>query len=85
MSLFIFAFILPWQVVFPGVIAGAIYTPTELLCAKPMTAADPLLGEILYYLRFTGLWSLVLVMLVGAQLRTGKWSKATFRRLGVLQ
>lgn len=76
--------IMPWQKLFPGVFIGAIFTPAELqrVCAK---AVDyKLLLTILHYLRFTGFWLLVLLFLIFSQLRSGRWSKATLRRLEVI-
>ncbi len=77
-------FLLPWQRFFPGVVLGAIYTPAELqsACAK---AADYKIGlTILHYLRFTGFWLLVLLLLIFAQLRSARWAKAILRRLEVI-
>lgn len=76
--------IMPWQKLFPGVIFGAMFTPAELqnACAK---AADYNIGlTIGHYLRFTGFWLLVLLFLIFSQLRSGRWSKATLRRLEVI-
>lgn len=79
-SIFAMAFLLPWQCCFSKVVYGAIYMPFELLCRQ---AADSTLETILFYLRFTGLWAIVLLLLIFAQLRSIRWARATLRRLGM--
>ncbi|MHC4085727.1 MAG: hypothetical protein ACYSWZ_04930 [Planctomycetota bacterium] len=77
-------FTMPWQKFFPDVIFGAMFTPAELQ-SKCAEAADYNIGlTILHYLRFTGFWLLVMLLLIFAQLRSGRWSKATLRRLEVI-
>jgi hypothetical protein len=80
-SLFAMAFLLPWQCCFSKVVYGAIYMPFELLCRQ--AAGDSTLEAILFYLRFSGLWAIVLLLLVFAQLRSIRWARATLRRLGM--
>lgn len=84
-SLLALAFLMPWQIFFPGVLLGAIYMPAELLCSCGSPESLPLVGVVLYFLRFCGLWLLVIVLLLSAQNRSRKWSQATLRRLGILQ
>lgn len=83
-SLFAFVLLMPWQLCTAGVVTGAVYTPEELFRPAGLTAEATLLGQIFYYLRFTGLWAVVFVLLVGAQLSSKKWAKATLRRLGIV-
>jgi len=80
-SLFAMAFLLPWQCCLPNVVYGAIYMPAELLCRQG--AADSMLMTILCYLRFTGPWAIVLLLLIFAQFRSIRWARATLRRLGM--
>jgi hypothetical protein len=86
LSLLFVVLILPWQKFFGPMVKGAIYTPAEL--ARWLDwykdPASGLLGMVLYYLRFTGYW--VLVMLVGilSQVRSGRWARATLRRLEII-
>jgi hypothetical protein len=84
-SLFALVLLLPWQLCFPSVIAGVIYTPKELLCSCNASAVPSVVGTIFCYLRFTGLWLIEILLLLFAQLRSMRWSKATLRRLGILQ
>ncbi len=83
-SLLALAFLVPWQTFFPGVLLGAMYMPAELLCSSGCAGTTPF-SEILYFLRFGGLWLLVVVLLFSAQIRSRRWSQATLRRLGILQ
>ena len=83
-SLFAFVLLMPWQLCTGGVVTGAVYTPQELFCPEGLTAKATLFGQIFYYLRFTGLWAIVVVLLIGAQFRSKKWAKATLRRLGIV-
>ncbi len=83
-SLLAFVLLMPWQLCTAGVVTGAVYTPEELFCPAGLTAEATLLGQTFYYLRFTGLWAVVFVLLVAAQLSSKKWSKATLRRLGIV-
>jgi hypothetical protein len=80
-SIFAMAFLLPWQCCFSKVVYGAIYMPFELLCRQAV--ANSTLETILFYLRFTGLWAIVLLLLIFAQLRSIRWARATLRRLGM--
>jgi len=82
-SLFAFVLLMPWQLCTDGVVTGAVYTPEELFSPAGLIAQPTLIGQAFYYLRFTGLWAVVFVLLVGAQFSSKKWAKATLRRLGI--
>lgn len=84
-SLLALIFLVPWQIFFPGVLVGAMYMPAELLCSNGCPDTTSVLSQFLYFLRFGGLWLLVMLLLFSAQLRSRKWSQATLRRLGILQ
>lgn len=83
LSLIMVILLLPWQKFFGSVIMGAIYTPDELTSWR---AADvtSIFETIRYYLRFTGYWLLVVLLLIFSQLRSSRWAKAILRRLEVL-
>ncbi len=85
LSLFALVILLPWQVLLPGVVVGAIYTPRELLCQWHANAQISTFWLTLCYLRFAGLWLLVWIVLIAAQLRSRKWTRATLRRLGLVR
>jgi len=83
LSLVMVVLLLPWQLLFGGVVAGAIYTPEGLInSCTAMTGG--IFTTILFYLRFTGYWVLVMLLLIFSQIRSGRWTKATLRRLEVI-
>lgn len=84
-SLFALVLLLPWQLCFPSVIAGVMYTPKELLCSCNASSTPTIVAIIFSYLRFTGMWLIEMILLLFAQLRSMRWAKATLRRLGILQ
>jgi hypothetical protein len=84
LSLVVFVLLLPWQLVFAPVIAGVMYTPQELLSACTAAGTAGPFGKVFYYLRFTGYWLVVLLLLLSAQLRSARWAKAILRRLEVM-
>jgi hypothetical protein len=84
LSLFGLVLLLPWQEFFGDVVAGAIYTPQELLCAVAPTAEDSVVSQIFYYLRFVMLWVITFMLFFFAQVRSARWSGATLRRLGMI-
>jgi hypothetical protein len=83
LSLFALVILLPWQKCFGGIIAGAIYAPEELLGASISLNDASIIKQILYYLRFTGLWLISTLLIVFAQFRSMRWAKATLCRLGI--
>jgi hypothetical protein len=84
LSLAFAVFLLPWQRFFPGVFLGAMYTPAELQSACAEAGDYNIFAIILHYLRFTGYWLAVVLLLIFAQLRSSRWSKAILRRLEVI-
>jgi hypothetical protein len=86
LSLTLLVLLLPWQNFFGGAVKGAIYTPKELTAWMEWYAceASGVFGAALYYLRFTGYWVVVVVLLVFAQLRSNRWARAILRRLEVI-
>ncbi len=83
LSLFMFVLLLPWQTVFGGLVAGAIYAPCELAKACSAEKAD-LFAKVLFYLRFSGYWFLIFLLLILSQMRTCRWTRAILRRLEVV-
>jgi len=83
LSLLFFVFLMPWQVVFKGPVLGAMYMPSELLDSCGAKAGN-IFCTALHYLRFTGYWLLVLLLLIFAQVRSYRWAKTTLRRLEVI-
>lgn len=83
LSLVMLVLLLPWQRVFGGVVLGAIYAPCELV-ESCFAEAGSILGIVLRYLRFTGYWLVILLLLIFSQLRSGRWTKTILRRLEVI-
>jgi hypothetical protein len=86
LSLTFAVLLMPWQSIFPGmvVVVGAMYTPAELQSACAKADEYNIFATILHYLRFTGYWLLVLLLLIFAHLRGSLWAKAILRRLEVI-
>lgn len=83
LSLVMLVLLLPWQMLFAGIVVGAIYTPDELV--KWCTAESAsIFCTIVHYLRFTGYWVVVLLLLILSQVRTSRWTKSILRRLEVI-
>ncbi|MHC4237760.1 MAG: hypothetical protein ACYSOF_08260 [Planctomycetota bacterium] len=84
-SLFLLVALVPWQTILPGVLVGAIWRPGALWCECWMRADSSIFWSVLLYLRFCGLPFIALWLLLWSQVRSGKWTRATLRRLGVLR
>jgi len=84
LSLAFLVLLLPWQRFFAGVVAGAMYTPEELLNSYTIAETKGIFGTTLYYLRFTGYWLLVLLLLIFSQRRSIRWARAILHRLEVI-
>lgn len=82
-SLFLLVILIPWQMVLPGVLIGALWRPGALWCECWTRTDGSLFWNVLLYLRFCGLFLLALWMLIVVQMRSAKWARATLRRLGV--
>jgi hypothetical protein len=83
LSLIMLVLLLPWQRAFGRVVIGAIYTPCELArsCAAESRG---IFGIILHYLRFSGYWLLIVLLLILSHVRSCRWAKAILRRLEVI-
>ena len=83
-ALFMVIIILPWQYFLPGYLVGMIYAPSEILTGVCSEKTPSAIADFLYYLRFSGLWLLVLITLISANVRSGKWYRTVQKRLGIL-
>ena len=84
LSLLFVVLLLPWQKFFGSVVAGAMYTPAELSNACVAAKDGGIFCTIFLYLRFSGYWLLVLLLLIFAQFRSSRWAGAMLRRLEVI-
>ena len=85
LSLLFLILLLPWQSIFGSFVIGAMYTPAEL--AKGYTShsnSSGMLPNVLYYLRFTGYWAFIVLLLLFSQLRSARWARAILRRLEII-
>jgi len=80
-SLIIIVLLLPWQIFFGPIALGAIYTPQELVSRCTADISDTF-GMVLFYLRFSGYWALVMLLLFMAQLRSARWTKTVLSAFG---
>lgn len=83
LSLVMLILLLPWQRVFGCMVVGAIYIPCELVkwCGGECRG---IFETVLFYLRFSGYWLLIVLLLILSQLRSARWTKAILRRLEVI-
>ncbi|MCX5646382.1 MAG: hypothetical protein NTZ17_17130 [Phycisphaerae bacterium] len=82
LSLIAVALLIPWQVLGLNVL-GVTWTPDEL--ARWLSAKDANIGNtVIFYLRFTGYWLAVVLLLLLSQARTTRWSKSILHRLEIL-
>jgi len=60
-----------------------MYTVAELEKGAAFNAEN-ILQAVTHYLRFTGLWTLSIIFLIMAQIRSARWAKAILKRLEVI-
>ncbi|NLH42575.1 MAG: hypothetical protein GX448_12125 [Planctomycetes bacterium] len=83
LGLIMAALIIPWQRLFGSNVVGVAYGADELL--RWLDAkGEGLPNVIFYYLRFTALWVVVLLLLIMSQVRSSGWSKSILRRLEII-
>lgn len=85
LSLVAMVLLVPWQLVFGfgTAVVGVTYTPNELVKWYTVELTNTL-GIVLYYLRFSGYWLLVVLLLIFSQVRSARWAKTILRRLEVV-
>jgi hypothetical protein len=82
LSLIAVALLIPWQVLGLSVF-GVTWTPDELTRWLPAKNAD-IWNTVIFYLRFTGYWLAIVLLLLLSQARTTRWSKSILRRLEII-
>jgi hypothetical protein len=82
MSLLFVVLLMPWQLMFAPVFAGAMFTPSEMIAA--CQAQKTQLAYVSMLFRFTVYWGLALLLLLASLLRSMRWARATLRRLDVI-
>jgi len=86
LSLVFTVLLLPWQKLFGSAVKGAMFGPQELAAWVDWSSAQSggIFIAALYYLRFTGYWLIVLLLLIFSMNRSIRWTKATLRRLEII-
>jgi len=75
--------VIPWQALFQSPVPGVVYTVPELL--QWMTIkSEGLANLVLYYLRFSGYWLLIFILLLMSEVRSVRWTKSILRRLEII-
>ena len=82
LSLLFVVLLLPWQLMFAPIFAGAMFTPSEMITA--CQAEKTPLAYVSMIFRFTVYWALAVLLLLVAQMRGMRWARATLRRLDVM-
>ncbi|MDD5063994.1 MAG: hypothetical protein PHQ35_04440 [Phycisphaerae bacterium] len=88
LSLVFIVFLLPWQIpwreFFAGGLFGAMYTPGQLQSSFAALKDSGIFYKTFYYLRFSGYWLIVLLLLIFSYIRSCRWAKTILRRLEVI-
>lgn len=84
LSLFFLVLVLPWQNLFDGIIFGGIFTADEIFACCSVDRCEDLFDMVHFYLRFTGLNVLILLILIFSQRRSARWARNILRRLEVI-
>jgi hypothetical protein len=74
--------LVPWQLLGLNVL-GVTWTPDELIRWLPTKGAS-LGNAIIFYLRFTGYWVAIMLLVLLSQARSTLWSKSMLRRLEII-
>ncbi len=82
LALIAVALLIPWQTLNLSVL-GVTWTPDELIHWLPVKGAS-LGNTIIFYLRFTGYWLAVMLLLFLSVARTSRWSKSILHRLEII-
>lgn len=82
LSLIAAVLLIPWQLLGLNVL-GVIWTPEELARWLP-TKGTGLANTIIFYLRFTGYWAAITLLVFLSQARSTLWSKSILRRLEII-
>lgn len=85
LSLIMLVLIVPWQRLLESSVIGVIYTPGDLLTwFTAQNENGSLVRTVLYYLRFSGYWLVVVLLVVMSQARSARWTKSILRRLEII-
>jgi len=83
LSLIMVVLVVPWQKILGSSVVGVVYTPAELAEWLP-NKSNSMVNTIVYYLRFSVYWFVVMLLLLMSQIRSARWTKAILRRLEII-
>ena len=85
LSLIMLVLVVPWQRLLESSVIGVIYTPSDLVAwFTAQSENDSIVQTVLYYLRFTGYWMVVMLLVIMSQTRSARWTKSILRRLEII-
>jgi hypothetical protein len=84
LSLIMLVLVVPWQRLLESSVIGVIYTPSDLVTWFASKSESSIPGKVLYYLRFTGYWMVVMMLMIMSQTRSARWTKSILRRLEII-
>lgn len=85
LSLIMLVLVVPWQRLLESSVIGVIYTPGDLVTwFTAQGESDSFVRTVLYYLRFTGYWLVVMMLMIMSQTRSARWTKSILRRLEII-
>lgn len=83
LSLIMLVLVLPWQKLIESSVVGVVYMSEDLITWSAYKSQS-FLTMALYYLRFSGYWLVVILLLIMSQMRSARWTKAILRRLEII-
>lgn len=83
LSVIMLVLVIPWQTLVGSSLPGVTYTFPELLHGLTIKN-ESLLNTVVHYLRFSGYWLILLLLLLACQMRSARWTKSILRRLEII-
>jgi hypothetical protein len=83
LSMIMLVLLVPWYAILEWSVLGVLFGFEDLMQSMAGKQAS-LYTTILYYARFCGYWAVTILLLLIAQVRLGRWSRAMIRRLEIL-
>ena len=84
LSLIMVVLVVPWQRLLESSVIGVVYTPSDLIAWFTAKSEGGVVRTVLYYLRFTGYWMVVMLLVIMSQTRSARWTKSILRRLEII-
>ncbi len=84
LSLLALVLLMPWQILFNGVVKGVLFMPQELIEEYNAIGGDDILNAGFYYLRFVVFALFEILLFLLAHFRSARWTRATLLRLEVI-